>query len=256
MDDVGSIDRVWRPRLRQAGRQVLDVLLPPRCLGCEVLVGEPGTLCADCWARVDFLAPPLCAACGHPFEYEVPGESLCAPCTSQPPVFGRARAVFRYGESSRGLVLGFKHGDRTHGAPAFAQWLERAGTELLADADVIAPVPLHRWRLFLRRYNQSALLARALGRASGQRVVPDLLVRRRNTPSQGRMNAEARSRNVRGAFAVPARRRDRLAGRRVLLIDDVFTSGATAEECARVLLRNGAAGVDVLTLARVVRPRT
>ncbi len=235
---------------------LLDALLPPRCLACPAAVDVPGRLCPGCWAAVDFITPPYCAACGFPFDHDEGPDALCGGCARDQPAFSRARAAVRYNGVGRDLVLGFKHGDRTHGAPAFAQWLERAGSELLADADVIAPVPLHRWRLFLRRYNQSALLARALGQAGGRRVVPDLLVRRRNTPSQGRMNAEARARNVRGAFAVPARRRDRLAGQRVLLIDDVFTSGATAEACARVLLRNGAAGVDVLTLARVVRPRS
>ncbi len=244
-----------RPLARRAGRLVLDALLPPRCLGCGALVEEPGTLCGRCWQGIVFLAPPCCTACGHPFEYALPDGTLCAACMWRRPAYDRARAVFRYDQASRQLILGFKHGDRTHGAPAFARWLARAGTETLCDAAVIAPVPLHRWRLFRRRYNQSALLAQALGRLTGVHVLPDLLVRRRNTRSQGRLNPPARRRNVRGAFALRPAAAAQVDGRRVLLIDDVLTTGATVEACARALRRGGAAAVDVLTLARVVRPR-
>ncbi len=133
----------------------------------------------------------------------------------------------RYGGSSKGLVLGFKHGDRTEGAPTFAAWLERAGGDLLAEADLLTPVPLHRLRLFARRYNQAALLCRALGRSTGLPVMQDLMTRRRNTPPQGRLSAAARRRNVAGAFAVAPARRGALRGRRVLLVDDVMTTGAT-----------------------------
>jgi ComF family protein len=167
------------------------------------------------------------------------------------PDFDRARAVFKYDDSSRGLVLGFKHGDRIHGAPAYGRWLRRAGAELLADADLLIPVPLHWTRLFARRYNQAALLAHAIRAAGGPSVAPDWLLRRRRTPSQGHRNRTGRAENVRGAFAL--RRGRSVAGRRIVLIDDVFTSGATVGECARVLRRAGAARVDVLTLARVVR---
>ena len=125
--------RVARP----TARLVLDALLPPRCLGCDALVEEPGSLCAGCWQGIDFLTPPCCAACGYPFEYALPEEALCAACLWRRPAYDRARAVFRYGEASRGLILGFKHGDRTHAAPAFARWLARAGAEALAAADLI-----------------------------------------------------------------------------------------------------------------------
>src|SRR5262249_27634825 len=141
--------------------------------------------------------------------------------------------------------------DRTEAAPTFGNWLARAGTELTADADLIVPVPLHRWRLLLRRYNQAGLLAQALGRAVQRPVAPDLLVRRRRTPSQGGPGRTGRRRNVAGAFAVRPRRAGLVEGRRVLLVDDVHTTGATLGECARVLRRAGAAAVDVLTLARV-----
>ena len=232
----------------------LNALLPPRCLVCGDGVARPGTLCGPCWGGLTFLAPPFCAACGFPFDYDLGPGVLCGACSREPPRYDRARAVLRYDEVSRGLLLGFKHGDRTEGAPAFGAWLARAGGELIADCDVIQPVPLHRWRLFARRYNQSALLAQALGRETRLAVLPDSLRRTRNTPSQGRLSPAARRRNVAGAFRTAPGPAERLGGRRVLLVDDVLTTGATVEACAQTLKRAGAAGVDVLTLARVVRP--
>jgi ComF family protein len=152
------------------------------------------------------------------------------------------------------LILALKHGDRTDAAPALAGWLAGAGREILPAAEIVAPVPLHRWRLLARRFNQAALLAHGIAARSGVVCVPDLLIRRRNTPSQGRLTAAGRARNVAGAFAVNPARAETLRGRRVVLVDDVLTTGATAESCAGALLRGGAAAVDVLTLARVVRP--
>jgi len=230
---------------------VLDVLFPPRCLKCGGSVARSGALCSACWSGITFIAPPFCATCGLPFDYDAGPDALCGPCSAEAPPFDRARAVFVYDDDSRDLVLTFKHADRTQAAPAFAEWLARAGDDLLAEAELIAPVPLHRRRLFARRYNQSGLLARNLARQAPGRFAPDLLVRRRATPYQRRMNAAARRRNVRGAFTVrlPAA----VEGRRVLLIDDVYTTGATVAECTRTLTRAGAKAVDVLTLARVVR---
>ncbi len=234
--------------------RTLDVLLPPQCLRCGALVDAPGVLCPSCWERIVFLGPPQCDACGLPFEYDVGEGALCGACTRKRPQFHRARAAMVYDDASRRLVLAFKHGDRTDTAPAFGRWLVRAGSDLIADADVVAPVPLHWTRLFARRYNQAALLGYAVGRLAGVPVVPDLLVRRRRTASQGRLSPSARYRNLRGAFAAARSRVAVIKGRRVLLVDDVLTTGATAAACARTLLRAGARAVDVLTLARVVRP--
>lgn len=241
--------------LRRVSTRALDLVLPPRCLRCGVTVDSVGALCPDCWGQMAFLGAPHCACCGYPFEFEMAADALCAACMREHPAYDRARAVLRYDDASRDLVLAFKHADRTDGAPAYGRWLARAGAELLADADLIAAVPLHWSRLFARRYNQAALLALALARETGLSASPDLLSRRRRTPSQGRLSAAARERNVAGAFALRPRHRDGLAGRRVLLVDDVLTTGATVEACARVLRREGAAAVDVLTLARVVRPQ-
>lgn len=240
--------------LQPLGRLVLDTLLPPRCLSCGQTVGAPGSLCGTCWEGVRFIGPPMCRCCGFPFELDPGPDSLCGACLQSPPAFDRARSVVVYDSGSRDLVLAFKHADRTEATPAFARWMHRAGSELFADAEVIVPVPLHRWRLFRRRYNQSALLANALGDLAGLTVIPDLLVRRRNTPSQGYLSPAGRRRNVAGAFQVNARHQARAIGQRVLLVDDVLTTGATAAACAKALRRAGATGVDVLVLARVVRP--
>ncbi len=249
--------------LTQAGRRVLDALLPPRCLHCGTIVDAPGTLCMGCWNKAQFLSAPQCDRCGLPFELAPPDSNedaagpliTCGACIADPPRFDRARAAMRYDDQARALVLKFKHADATHAAPGYAAWMSRAGAALLQDCDLIAPVPLHRWRLLWRRYNQSALLAHAIGRGAGKPVIADLLRRRRATPSQGRLGRTQRFQNVAGAFALKAAHADRVKGRRVLLIDDVMTTGATVEECAKVLKRAGAAGVDVLTLARVVRPQ-
>lgn len=253
------------PVITRLARPALDLLLPPRCLGCGELVAAQGTLCARCWNGLTFLAPPWCARCGRPFELAsdaapVPvgeegagdaGGLLCGACIADPPAWRGARSVLVYDEASRSLVLGLKHGDRTFAAQAFGAWMARAGAELLAGADLLAPVPLHYWRLVARRYNQAALLALAAGRAAGVAVCPDLLVRRRRTRSQGGLTRDGRRRNVAGAFGLGRRHAGRVAGRRVVLVDDVLTTGATLSECARVLLRAGARRVDVLTLARV-----
>lgn len=218
-----------------------------------------GALCPTCWQGIRFIAAPHCARCGLPFDYDPMGDGagtlVCGACLARPPQFDRCRSVFAYDDASRPLVLGFKHGDRTDCAPAFAQWLARAGAALLAEPDVIiGPVPLHRWRLLKRRYNQSAMLALALGRLTGRLAIPDLLIRRRATPSQGGLTAKGRARNVQGAFAVNPRWAGHVKEARILLIDDVFTTGATVGECARTLRRAGARAVDVLTLSRVVKP--
>lgn len=237
------------PRL---ARTLLDVLLPPRCLACGAIVAEPGALCAECFAKVTFLGAPLCACCGDPFELPMEAGAVCAVCAADPPAYARARAVVKYDDGSRDLILRFKHADRTDCAPSFARWMIRAGRELVAEADLVVPVPLHRLRLMKRHYNQAALLALHIDRQSGTpgRYVPDLLVRARKTPPQEGLGRRGRKRNVKAAFAVTAT--ERLKGARVLVIDDVLTTGATVGECARTLRRAGAAAVDVLTVARVV----
>lgn len=238
---------------KQVARFALDALLPPQCLSCGALAHEPGALCASCWEQVSYISDPHCYRCGFPFEvsdFSRPEETLCGGCSSKAPAFHRARSVLVYDDASRNLILRFKHADRTEGAPAFARWMARTGAGLIAEADVIVPVPLHRWRLFSRRYNQSALLSAHLADQTDTEFAPSLLVRHRNTQTQGGLDRRGRTRNVQGAFFMG--RGPDVAGKRVLLIDDVLTTGATVSECAKVLKRAGAADVDVLTLARVI----
>ena len=245
---------VLPPWLTRGAETLLGLLLPRRCLACGATVESDGALCAECWPHIRLLAPPCCACCGLPFDYDQGTDAVCAGCAAWLPVFDRARAVFAYDDASRGPVLAFKHADRTDAAPAFVRMMIQAAGDLLAEDPLIVPVPLHRSRLLMRRYNQAAVLGNALAKQTGLVAVPDLLVRRRRTPSQGGLGASARRRNVRGAFAVREGRNSVLRDRRVLLIDDVMTTGATVEACARPLLRAGAQAVDVLTLARVIGP--
>ena len=242
---------------RIAGRGMLDLLLPPNCATCDQPAAAPGQLCAECFRLTGFVTPPFCARCGVPFTTAALGgpEQLCPACILLPPVFGEARAALRYDAQSRRMILPLKHADRTDLVAALAPQMVRVGGPLLARADLLVPVPLHRHRLFQRRYNQAALLARAISRLSHVPLQPDALVRIRATDSLGDKSAEARAAEVQRAFVVRASRVRRIHGLHVLLVDDVMTSGATANECAAALLRAGAAAVDVLVAARVPDPR-
>jgi ComF family protein len=244
-------------RLRDTGRAALDLVLPPHCVSCGEPVEVQGHLCLDCFRLTGFITEPCCARCGVPFASAALGgpDHLCTPCRDTPPAFERARAALRYDAQSRRLLLPFKHADRTEIARTLVPHMARAGAALLRQADVLVPVPLHRRRLFHRRYNQAAILALGLARAGQKPALPDALMRRRATASLGEKTAADRAVEVADAFAVRPERVARLAGRRVLLIDDVMTSGATANACALALLGAGAAAVDVLVAARVPDPR-
>ena len=233
---------------------MIDLLFPPLCVLCREPVGEADALCVSCWNELQFIDGPVCARCGLPFEIDAGPGTVCGTCLADPPKFDVARAILRYDDASKKPVLALKHADRLDLVPAFAKWLSRTGHELFAKTDLVVPVPLHRIRLWKRRYNQSAELARALCRLSGRPYAPLVLERRKATPSQGTMpSAAARHQNVAGAFKVPAGQRAAVKGRTVLLVDDVLTTGATASAAARALKRAGATSVFVLALARVVR---
>lgn len=231
----------------------LDQVLPPTCSGCGVVVAEQNTMCGDCWGTLTFIGQPCCDACGHPFEYLVPDRTLCGACTREYPPFDHARTAVLYDAASKDLILGFKHADKTDTQMLFAKWMMLGGGDLVRAADFVAPVPLHWTRLFSRRYNQAALLAQSLGKLADKPVLTDLVIRHRKTPSQGHLGVRARARNVTGAFRIAPQYLLKLKGKRVLLVDDVYTTGATVRATAKVLKRAGAVRVDVLTLARVVK---
>lgn len=231
-------------------RGLLDLVFPPHSLDEGPTPQSPG-FSADAWSRIVFVDGPVCDGCAAPLEFALGPGIRCAACEARSPAFDRARAACLYDDASRGAILSLKHADRLDLAPLFARWLARAARELVADADLIAPVPLHPSRLLVRRYNQAAEIARPLARLTGLDYAPDLVRRIKPTPIQGGRSADGRRRNVAGAFAVPERLRPRVAGRRVLLVDDVLTTGATAEGCARALKAAGAAGVDVAVVAKV-----
>ena len=236
--------------LSRLAESLLDAVLPPLCLSCGGVVEKQGFMCHGCWARLNFIERPFCACCGFMFDIPVETGAVCGACAEQAPPFTTARAALVYDDGSRPLVLGFKHGDHTHGALPLARWMVRAGEEMLKDADFIVPVPLHRWRLLKRRYNQAALLCHALGQLTQRPVLVDALVRQRVTASQGHLSAKERAENVHGAFVVRGAMARKIKGRRLVLVDDVMTTGATVKECAKILNAAGALRVDVLTLAR------
>jgi ComF family protein len=238
---------------RRVSRTVIDAVLPPRCLKCGDILSAAQGLCPDCWRKLTWLAAPCCACCGQPFPFDAGEGSLCGACLQKRPAYDRARAVFRYDDESRDLVIGLKHADRTETAPALAGWMARAGGALLDSAELIVPVPLHWTRLASRRFNQAALLAQAIGGIANRPVLPQVLLRRRATRSQGHLGRLARFRNVKGAIVVAERHATAVTNRRILLIDDVITTGATVESAAKTLISAGARQVDVLALAKVVR---
>src|ERR1700742_4484009 len=248
----------WRGALRlaqgawsHASRLALDIALPTLCVACRGSVSGEG-VCAKCWAKLSFISPPYCPRLGIPFVYDPGPELLSMEAIANPPAYARARAAVRYDDVARTLVHALKYQDRTDLAPAMGRWMARAGRELLEGADALVPVPLHWRRSFRRRYNQSGALARVVERQTGVRLVSEALRRVRSTAQQVGLSRSQRASNVQGAFKVAADRQADIAGRRVILIDDVLTSGATVDACARALLRAKAASVDVLVFARVV----
>jgi ComF family protein len=248
---VPPLSARFRAALSRGLSACADVIVPPCCVACRTPLASHHLLCAACWREVRFIRPPLCDVLGIPLPFDTGERMVSAAALATPPAYDRARAVAHFSGSMRTLIHQFKYADRHDGRALFGRWLGEAGRELLTGADVIVPVPVTRWRLLSRRFNQAAILARELSRQTGVAAEPLLLQRARFTKTQVGLTHDQRRRNVAGAFSVPSGRRHRLIGRNVLLVDDVITTGATAEACARALKRAGATRVDVLVLARV-----
>lgn len=249
----------WARQARQGGtatfRAAIGILYPPGCVVCRAATGEAQALCASCWSSIGFIERPYCERLGTPFEIDLGAGMLSPAAIADPPVFARARAVCRFDGVARDLVHRLKYGDRAELALTLGRMMRQSGHELLPDADLVVPVPLHRTRLWSRRFNQAALLARVVARLEERPLAATALARVKRTRQQVGLTRAQRGDNLQGAFRVPPAARPLVQGRRILLIDDVLTTGATANAAARALLRAGATAVDVLTFARVVTER-
>ncbi|RFC66316.1 ComF family protein [Fulvimarina endophytica] len=243
--------QVWSGIGRALGRTVADLLFPPVCSACGVAVDQPAGVCPTCWSSLRFLERPYCDILCLPFPYDQPDQTVSPEAIADPPDFQRLRSVVLYDEKARRLVSALKYHDRLDLVPLMASWMVRAGREVLEDADLIVPVPLHRRRLLHRQFNQSAELARRIARLNGKDYGPTALVRKKATVSQVGLKRNQRRDNVKGVFETPPAARDLVRGRSILLVDDVFTTGATVGSATKALKRAGAGSVAVLTFARV-----
>jgi ComF family protein len=242
-----------RTSLSHLGRAALAVLFPAGCLVCNIRLQQDAALCPACWSRLHLVERPYCDVLGTPFASAESDGTVSPAAIASPPAFAHARSAVLFDDVARQLVHGLKYRDRADLALPMARWMMRASDGFLERADAVVPVPLHRWRLLARRYNQSAELARVVARLSERPFLAGALVRRKRTRRQVGLGERARQENVRGAFIVPQQARAEILGKRIVLIDDVYTTGATVNAAARALLRAGAGEVNVLTFA-LVRP--
>lgn len=244
-------DRPSPPRslLRALGEGIGKLILPPLCPLCRTHIDANHALCPICWAGITFVRAPYCDRLGIPLPFDSGEINISAAALANPPDFDRARLVALYTGTMRTLVHGMKYSDRHDSYHLFARWLTDAARPLIDENTIICPVPLSRGRLLHRRFNQAAELSRRLAHATNRPYLPQVLIRRRATLPQVGLSAAQRKDNVAGAFAVPARHRHRVLNKAVLLVDDVVTTGATVNACARALRRAGARRVDVVALA-------
>lgn len=246
-------------RLYEYINQAIDFVLPPRCVISGEITERQGAVAPDAWKNINFITKPCCVSCGLPFEFEYENDAVCGECIASPPPFSKARSALKYDQGSSELIMRFKHGDQIHATKTFVPWIINAGKEMFPDTDIITPVPLHPSRLFKRKYNQSALIAQEMQKKLKKdyiniEFIPDLLIRSVATPSQGKMNPKARKENVKNAFSLNKKLTDTVKGKNIMLIDDVYTTGATVKECTKTLLHQGKCNkIYVMTLARSVK---
>lgn len=233
-------------------KKLLHILLPPQCVSCDQLLENTLGVCPSCWKKVTFISDPYCICCGMPFELDLEEDLICGECYRQKPFFDVCRSVVAYNKNSRSLIIKFKHSDALYLAPLFTRWLKAISVDLITSEALIVPVPLHWTRLFTRTYNQAAILARLLAIETKTQFLPTALKRKRRTSSQGGLSRKARIENVSGCFELNLKYQDIIRHKRVILIDDVFTTGATVNACAKVLKKAGAKKIIVLTLGRVI----
>ncbi|WP_367173637.1 ComF family protein [uncultured Bartonella sp.] len=241
-----------RKAFLKIGEHVMNLLFPPTCPGCGVFVEKTGTICPECWKQLHFITKPYCPVMGTPFTYDQGEGFLSGEAIQSPPPFTRARSVVAHFGLARSLVTRLKYGDRTELAPFMAEWMTIAGKELIESADMIVPIPLHYRRFLKRTYNQATELSRNIARSTGKPLQPFVLKRQKNTRQQVGLLKKARQRNMIGAFIVPEKEKAKIKDKRILLVDDVFTTGATVRSATKALLRGGAKSVDVLTFSRVL----
>lgn len=238
--------------MRAIAHQLLNILLPPRCIACGVQVQEAHNVCGVCWKELEFISDPRCGSCGFPLEEGAKTGSMCGYCIQHTPPYDAGISILAYNNISKKLISEFKYADRQHGLPRFVQWMSSFGRPVLESADIIAPVPMHWRRMLARSFNQSALLASAIAKKHKISYQPQLLRRVKHIPPQASLTRKQRLKNIKGAFILNARYKGRLKDKHIVLIDDVITTGATMKECAKALKKSGAAKVSFLTLARVV----
>ena len=256
MEDVTELPRLqFRAWGRRVWRGLIDFLVPPKCLVCREAVLEPASLCVSCWSKLKHIDAPHCNVMGTPFAYDQGEGAVSAAALVEPPNWNRARAAVAYDEASRGIVQALKYRDTMEAGLLMARLMARAGRQVIQEADIIIPVPLHRFRLWSRRFNQAAFLSQQLSWQFAKPYLTDVLLRTKTSRSQVGLSFDERRKNVAKVFHATSKGASRLAGRRILLVDDVLTTGATAGSCVAVLKRAGAANVDVLTFALVLDPK-
>ena len=238
--------------MKKISKKILNVILPASCISChKVILDDKTGVCAECWKELDFITKPMCDNCGFPFDFSMEEGTLCAECLTEESKFSKMRCVFKYNDKSKKMILALKYGDRTDTVGVLSDFMIKAGADFIDDIDIVMPVPLHRCRLFRRKYNQSALLAKAISNKTGAEFAADGLVRVKHTKPQGHFTRSVRKNNLKGAFK--HNEKHSFKGKRVLLVDDVITTGATVNNCVKVLKKKHKdCDVYVLGLARVL----